>query len=108
VPSKSLIAAAGLTHRMRNADSVGLTPVEPEIDFARVMDHVMGHDPHDRAMTTENFDKQVLRSDQRVIIDYWAPWCGPCRMLSPAIEQIAAERAGTITVGKVNVDEQPA
>jgi thioredoxin 1 len=43
-----------------------------------------------------------------VIVDYWAPWCGPCRLLSPVIEQIAEQRAATIKVGKVNVDEEPA
>jgi thioredoxin 1 len=59
-------------------------------------------------LTETNFDEQVLASDIPVIVDYWAPWCGPCRMLGPVIEQIADERAGTIKVGKVNVDEQPA
>jgi thioredoxin 1 len=58
-------------------------------------------------LTDSNFEDEVLRSDVPVIVDYWAPWCGPCRMIGPAIEQIAAERAGTVKVGKVNVDEQP-
>jgi thioredoxin len=58
-------------------------------------------------LTEANFDEQVLRSDVPVIVDYWAPWCGPCRMLGPVIEQIAQERAGTVKVGKVNVDEEP-
>jgi thioredoxin 1 len=59
-------------------------------------------------LTETNFDEQVLASDVPVIVDYWAPWCGPCRMLGPVIDQIAQERPDTIKVGKVNVDEQPA
>jgi thioredoxin 1 len=58
-------------------------------------------------LTEANFDEQVVRSDLPVIVDYWAPWCGPCRMLGPVVEQIAQERAGTVKVGKVNVDEEP-
>ena len=59
-------------------------------------------------VTEANFDQEVLASDVSVLVDYWAPWCGPCRLLGPVIERIAHERAGTIKVGKVNVDEQPA
>jgi thioredoxin 1 len=59
-------------------------------------------------LTATNFDEEVLRSEVPVIVDYWAPWCGPCRLLGPVIEQIAAERASTVKVGKVNVDEEPA
>lgn len=58
-------------------------------------------------ITESNFEEQVLRSDVPVIVDYWAPWCGPCRMLGPVIDQIAGERDGSIKVGKVNVDEEP-
>ena len=59
-------------------------------------------------LTETNFDEEVLASEVPVIVDYWAPWCGPCRLLGPVIEQIAEERAATIKVGKVNVDEEPA
>jgi thioredoxin 1 len=59
-------------------------------------------------LTESNFDEEVLASEVPVIVDYWAPWCGPCRLLSPVIEQIAEQRAATIKVGKVNVDEEPA
>ena len=59
------------------------------------------------ALTEANFDDEVLSSDTPVLVDYWAPWCGPCRLLAPVIDQIAAEGDGTLKVGKVNVDEQP-
>ena len=58
-------------------------------------------------LTSENFDQEVLASEVPVVVDYWAPWCGPCRMLGPVIEQIADDRPGTVKVGKVNVDEEP-
>jgi thioredoxin 1 len=58
-------------------------------------------------LTEANFDEQVLQSDVPVVVDYWAPWCGPCRMLGPVIEQLAEERSGSIKVGKVDVDEEP-
>jgi thioredoxin 1 len=58
-------------------------------------------------LTEDNFHQEVLDSDVPVIVDYWAPWCGPCQLIGPVIEQIAAERADSLKVGKVNVDEQP-
>jgi thioredoxin 1 len=58
-------------------------------------------------LTQANFEEEVLASDVPVVVDYWAPWCGPCRMLGPVIEQIAQDRAGSVKVGKVNVDDEP-
>lgn len=53
-----------------------------------------------------NFSEEVVNSEQKVLLDFWAPWCGPCRMVAPIVDEIAKERAD-IKVGKVNVDEQP-
>ena len=57
-------------------------------------------------ITNENFEREVLNSDKPVLIDFWAPWCGPCRMLSPTISEIAEEYKDKVKVGKVNVDEE--
>jgi thioredoxin 1 len=56
--------------------------------------------------TKENFESEVMNSDRPVLIDFWAPWCGPCRMLSPTISEIAEEYGDKVKVCKVNVDEQ--
>ena len=57
-------------------------------------------------ITSENFEREVLNSDKPVLIDFWAPWGGPCRMLSPTIAEIAEEYKDKVKVGKVNVDEE--
>ncbi len=57
-------------------------------------------------ITRENFENEVMKSDIPVLIDFWAPWCGPCRMMGPIIEQLAEEYEGKVKVGKVNVDEE--
>ena len=57
-------------------------------------------------ITNANFKEEVLDSEKKVLVDFWAPWCGPCRMVSPIVEEIAEENAA-IKVAKINIDEQP-
>ena len=58
-------------------------------------------------LTAANFEEEVLRSDKPVLVDFWATWCGPCRMLAPTIAKIAEEQEGVIKVGKIDVDDEP-
>jgi thioredoxin 1 len=58
------------------------------------------------SLTQENFAKEVLQSPTPVLVDFWAEWCGPCKMIAPILDELAGEYAGRVRIGKVNIDEQ--
>ena len=64
--------------------------------------------PNIVTVTTDNFEKEVLQSPNPIVVDFWAEWCGPCKMLSPILDELAAEYDGKVKIAKVNIDEHQA
>jgi thioredoxin 1 len=62
---------------------------------------------HVKELSDRNFETEVLQSTGPVLVDFWAPWCGPCRMIAPLVEELASENQGDVTVGKINIDDSP-
>src|SRR5438309_3982157 len=58
-----------------------------------------------KEFTTDNWEQEVVNSDQPVLVDFWAPWCGPCRALAPTVDRVATQYAGRVKVGKLNIDD---
>jgi thioredoxin 1 len=61
--------------------------------------------PNIVTLTADNFDQEVIKSGQPIVVDFWAEWCGPCKMIAPMLDQLAAEYDGKVKIGKVNIDD---
>jgi thioredoxin len=99
-----VLAAERPTEPVPDFETVGAEAAAGAVAGARAAAEADGLVP---SVTSRTFEEEVLRSDLPVIVDFWAPWCQPCLMVAPIVEQIAAMRAGSYRVVKVNIDEEP-
>ncbi len=105
-PRVRFASGAGITLRFRSIRSARPPPAasparDPPRPEANVSDNII-------QVTDDSFDQEVLKSPTPVLVDYWAEWCGPCKMIAPALDQIAQEYAGRLKVAKLNIDENQA
>lgn len=89
------------------SDEIASASPRNDVKIETAMTDILRRNFMEVTITTNNFDDEVLKSDKPVLVDFWATWCGPCKMMGPEIAKIADERASTLKVGKVNVDDEP-
>jgi thioredoxin 1 len=94
-----LLSSPGASNKLGS-----LPQLRPDSSFILGKVQVMGNAAE---FTDDNFDSDVLKSDIPVLVDFWAPWCGPCRQIAPLIEELSTQYAGKVKVGKINIDEHP-